>query len=62
VLELLNIYFDQIVPPIVDAGGDPEIHGRRSVRRFGQGRSATNCSAAFDAAQKVWRGLMPSRC
>ena len=51
-LELLNIYFDQIVPPIVDAGGEILKFMGDAVLAFfrSDADSATNCSAAFDAA------------
>jgi adenylate cyclase len=52
VLELLNIYFDQIVPPIVDAGGEILKFMGDAVLAFFRSEAdpATNCSAAFDAA------------
>ena len=52
VLELLNIYFDQIVPPIVDAGGEILKFMGDAVLAFFRSEAdpAMNCSAAFDAA------------
>ena len=54
VLELLNIYFDQIVPPIAEAGGEILKFMGDAVLAFfrSEANPATNCSAAFDAARR----------
>ena len=55
VLEFLNLYFDQIVPPIVDAGGEILKFMGDAVLAFFRSESdpVANCSAAFDAAVKA---------
>ena len=55
VLELLNIYFDQIVPPIVEAGGEILKFMGDAVLAFFRSEAdpATNCSVAFEAARKA---------
>ena len=52
VLELLNIYFDQIVPAITDAGGEIlKFMGDAVLAYFRhEGGAAASCAAAFDAA------------
>jgi adenylate cyclase len=52
VLELLNIYFDQIVPAITDAGGEIlKFMGDAVLAYFRhEGGAVASCTAAFDAA------------
>jgi adenylate cyclase len=52
VLELLNTYFDQIVPPIIEGGGEILKFMGDAVLGFFRGESdaARNCAAAFNAA------------
>lgn len=51
-LELLNIYFDQVVPAITDAGGEIlKFMGDAVLAYFRhEGGAVASCSAAFDAA------------
>jgi adenylate cyclase len=51
-LELLNIYFDQIVPAITDAGGEiMKFMGDAVLAYFRhEGGAVASCTAAFDAA------------
>jgi adenylate cyclase len=51
-LELLNIYFDQIVPAITDAGGEIlKFMGDAVLAYFRhEGGAVASCTAAFDAA------------